>query len=68
MSEKMAHHFVGRQCLGDSEEELHFNIGGRTHAFGKKDFALMTRLNCGTLPTIKDVKSLIKEKFFSDLK
>ncbi|XP_008440214.2 uncharacterized protein LOC103484737 isoform X29 [Cucumis melo] len=61
-SSQLFYHLIRRQCCSKNRHELWFNLEGRIHKFGMKDFALITGLNCGELPAI-DMSKIQKGKF-----
>ncbi|XP_031743218.1 uncharacterized protein LOC101221625 isoform X30 [Cucumis sativus] len=61
-SSQLFYHLIRRQCCSKNRNELWFNLEGRIHKFGMKDFALITGLNCGELPAI-DMSKIQKGKF-----
>lgn len=61
-SSQLFYHLIRRQCCSKNRNELWFNLEGRIHKFGMKEFALITGLNCGELPAI-DMSKIQKAKF-----
>lgn len=61
-SSQLFYHLIRRQCSSKKRNELWFNLEGKIHKFGIKDFALITGLNCGELPAI-DMSKIQKAKF-----
>ncbi|XP_038883716.1 uncharacterized protein LOC120074618 isoform X2 [Benincasa hispida] len=61
-SSQLFYHLVRRQCCSTNRNELWFNLEGRIHKFGMKEFSLITGLNCGELPEI-DMSKIQKGKF-----
>lgn len=61
-SSQLFYHLIRRQCSSKNRNELWFNLEGRIHKFGIRDFALITGLNCEELPAV-DMSKIQKARF-----